>query len=158
MRVGLGHDTHRLVDGTDFVLGGVRISHSRSLYGHSDADVLLHAITDAVLGAAGLGDIGELFPDTDPANRGRSSVEMLRIAYEQVRQKGYGIVNLDCIVFAEKPKLGPMKQAIRQSIADILALPLDRVNVKAKTGERVGFLGREEAISAEAVVLLIGDR
>ena len=154
MRIGLGHDTHRLVEGTELVLGGVRIPFSHSLHGHSDADVLLHAITDALLGAAALGDIGELFPDNDPANRGRSSVDMLQIAYRKVLEKGYAITNLDCIIFAEKPKLGPLKQTIRERIAEVLELQLDQIGLKAKTGEKVGPIGRMEAISAEAVVLL----
>ena len=154
MRIGLGHDTHRLVEGTEITLGGVRIPFDCSLAGHSDADVLLHAITDALLGAAAMGDIGDLFPDSDPANRGRSSVEMLQIAYRQVREKGFGLVNLDCILFAEKPKLGPLKQTIRSRLAEILEVEPDRVSLKAKTGEKVGPVGRLEAISAEAVVLL----
>ncbi len=154
-RIGLGHDTHRLVPGTELVLGGVRIPHTRALHGHSDADVLLHAITDALLGAASLGDIGEMFPDTDPANRGRDSAEMLRIAHRLVRERGWEIVNLDCIVFAERPKLGPIKERIRNRIAEILSLKPDQVGIKAKTGEKVGPIGREEAIAAESVVLLV---
>ena len=136
------------------VLGGVRIPFSHSLHGHSDADVLLHAITDALLGAATLGDIGEIFPDDDSANRGRSSVEMLQIAYQKVREKGYTITNLDCIIFAEKPKFGPLKQTIRECIAEVLDLKIDQISLKAKTGEKVGPVGRMEAISAEAIVLL----
>jgi len=154
VRIGLGHDTHRLSAGTEIVLGGVRIPFDYSLIGHSDADVLLHAITDALLGAAAIGDIGDLFPDGDPENRGRSSVEMLRIAYEQVRRKGYVLSNLDCILFAEKPKLGPLKQTIRERLAEILEVEPDQIGLKAKTGEKVGPVGRMEAISAEAVVLL----
>ena len=114
MRVGIGHDTHRLGQGGPLRLGGIDIPHDRHLIGHSDADVLLHAITDALLGAAALGDIGELFPDTDAANRGRDSAEMLRQAARAVRRAGYQIVNLDCIVFAQRPKLSPHKDAIRQ--------------------------------------------
>ena len=154
LRIGLGHDTHRLVEGTEITLGGVRIPFEYSLAGHSDADVLLHAITDALLGAAAIGDIGDLFPDSDPANRGRSSVEMLQIAYEQVRRKGFSLVNLDCILFAEKPKLGPLKQTIRQRLAEILEVDPDQIGLKAKTGEKVGPIGRLEAIGAEAIVLL----
>ncbi len=154
-RIGLGHDTHRLVPGTELVLGGIRIPHTQTLHGHSDADVLLHAITDALLGAASLGDIGEMFPDTDPANRGRDSAEMLQIAYRLVRERGWEIVNLDCIVFAERPKLGPIKERIRDRIAEILSLRPDQIGITAKTGEKVGPLGREEAIAAESVVLLI---
>lgn len=127
------------------------------MVGHSDADVLLHAVTDALLGAAALGDIGELFPDTDPANRGRDSADMLRRAWEIAARQGWRIGNLDCIVFAERPKLGPVKQAIRERLAAILAIAPEQVGVKAKTGEKVGPIGREEAIAAECVVLLEKD-
>ncbi len=154
MRVGIGHDTHRLVAGGPLRLGGVEIPHERSLMGHSDADVLLHAVTDALLGAAGLGDIGELFPDTDPANRGRDSPDMLRRANERVLAAGYRLVNVDAIVFAQRPKLSPYKEAIRQRVAEILAIEPGAVGVKAKTGEGVGEVGREEIIMAQAVVLL----
>lgn len=128
--------------------------HDQELVGHSDADVLLHAVTDALLGAAALGDIGELFPDTEAANRGRDSAEMLSLALAKVAEAGYGIVNIDAIVFAERPKLSAYKSAIRQRMAEVLGLDVDRVGLKAKTGERVGPVGRQEAISAEAVVLL----
>lgn len=155
MRIGLGHDTHRLTAGGPLLLGGVAIPFDRHLDGHSDADVLLHAITDSLLGAAAMGDIGELFPDTDPANRGRDSSDMLRRAYREVIDRtGMKIVNLDCIVFAQQPKLTPFKPQIRQRIAEILELNIDQVSVKAKTGERVGPVGREEAIMAECVVLM----
>lgn len=155
MRIGLGHDTHRLTAGGPLLLGGVAIPFDRHLDGHSDADVLLHAITDSLLGAAAMGDIGELFPDTDPANRGRDSSDMLRRAYREVIDRtGMKIVNLDCIVFAQQPKLTPFKPQIRQRIAEILELNIDQVSVKAKTGERVGPVGREEAIVAECVVLM----
>jgi len=155
LRIGLGHDTHRLVAGTSILLGGVRIEHTKSLLGHSDADVLLHAITDALLGAAGFGDIGELFPDTDPVHCNRDSAEMLKIAWEQVRQKGWQIVNLDIVLFAEKPKITPYKEAIRRRIAELLDIDAAaQVGIKAKTGETLGIIGREEAISAECVVLL----
>jgi 2-C-methyl-D-erythritol 2,4-cyclodiphosphate synthase len=122
--------------------------------GHSDADALLHAVVDALLGAASLGDIGEMFPNTEPANRGRDSCEMLRLAHGKVERAGFRIVNLDCIVFLQKPKLAPYKQAIRRRIAELLELPADCVGVKAKTGEAVGPVGREEAVMAECVVLL----
>lgn len=154
MRVGIGHDTHRLGQGGPLRLGGVEIPHDRQLVGHSDADVLLHAITDALLGAASLGDIGELFPDNDPANRGRDSADMLALAYERVRQAGYRIANLDCVVLAQRPKFSPFKEAIRRRIAEILSLEVTQVGLKAKTGEQVGIVGREEAIVAESVVLL----
>lgn len=156
-RVGLGHDTHRLEAGRPLILGGVFIPFERGLSGHSDADVLLHAITDALLGAAGLGDIGEAFPDDDPANAGRDSSEFLLAALARVRQEGFRVVNLDCTIFAQRPKLSPHKEAIRQRVAALLGVPASLVNVKAKTGERVGPVGREEAMSADAVVLLVRD-
>ena len=155
IRIGLGHDTHRLVDGGPLILGGVSIPHNRRADGHSDADVLLHAITDAVLGAAGLGDIGQLFPNTDPANRNRDSAEMLKIAWEQVQQAGYELANIDCVVFAQRPKLLPFRDAICQRVAEILAVEMDQIFLKAKTGEGVDAVGNELAIAAQAVVLLI---
>lgn len=139
-------------------LGGIDIPHDRRAVGHSDADVLLHAITDAVLGAAALGDIGELFPDTDEENRGRDSADMLRQAYDRVRQAGYQIVNLDCIVFAQRPKLSAYKETIQERIAEILQTPSTCIGVKAKTGERVDAVGREEAIMAQCVALVEYER
>lgn len=136
-------------------IGGIEIPHDSHLVGHSDADVLLHALTDALLGAAALGDIGELFPDTDPANRNRDSAEMLQVAAGQVRSAGYAIANVDCILFAQRPKLSPYKRAIRQNLANLLAVDIGQVSVKAKTGELVGPVGREEAIQAECVILLV---
>jgi 2-C-methyl-D-erythritol 2,4-cyclodiphosphate synthase len=135
-------------------LGGIDIPHTHSAVGHSDADVLLHAITDAVLGAAALGDIGEMFPDTDETNRGRDSADMLRLALDRVTQAGFALVNLDCIVFAQKPKLSPHKEQIRQRVASILGVAPEQVNIKAKTGENVGSVGRQEAIQAECIALL----
>ena len=157
IRVGLGHDTHRLGPGTALVLGGVAIPHDRMALGHSDADVLLHAITDAILGAAALGDIGELFPDTDPANRGRDSAGMLRVAADRVAEAGWRIVNLDCVIFAQRPKILPHRSAIRSRVAVVLGIDVDRVWLKAKTGEKVGPIGEELAISAECVVLIERD-
>jgi 2-C-methyl-D-erythritol 2,4-cyclodiphosphate synthase len=153
-RVGIGHDTHRLEPGDTLRLGGIDIPHDRRAVGHSDADVLLHAITDAILGAAVLGDIGDLFPDTDPNNRGRDSVDMLSVAYERVRMAGYRVVNLDCIVFAQRPKVLPYRDPIQRRIAKVLGIDPDTVGLKGKTGEHVGPIGREEAISAQCVVLL----
>jgi 2-C-methyl-D-erythritol 2,4-cyclodiphosphate synthase len=135
-------------------LGGIDIPAAAQAVGHSDADVLLHALTDALLGAASLGDIGEMFPNTDPANRGRDSGEMLALAWQAVRVRGFRIVNLDCIVFLQEPKLSPYKAPIRQRIADLLGLDVEQVGLKAKTGESVGPVGRQEAIMAECVVLL----
>ncbi len=154
MRVGIGHDTHRLVEGRPLILGGVRLEHSRGLAGHSDADVVLHAVTDALLGAAGLGDIGELFPDTDPKWRDADSSLFLRQTLERLNQAGWRVVNVDVIVFAQEPKLGPIKGRIRENLARLLGVGVDAVNVKAKTGEKVGHIGRGEAISCQAVVLI----
>lgn len=154
LRVGIGHDTHRLTAGGPLRLGGVDIPHDHQLVGHSDADVLLHAITDALLGAAGLGDIGELFPDNDPANRGRDSAEMLSAALGLVYEAGYRVVNVDAIVFAEQPKLSCFKPLIETRIAELLRIESSQVNIKAKSGERVGPVGRQEAILSESVVLL----
>ncbi|MBI2823229.1 MAG: 2-C-methyl-D-erythritol 2,4-cyclodiphosphate synthase [Planctomycetia bacterium] len=153
-RVGIGHDTHRLSPGGPLKLGGVVVPYDRGLVGHSDADVLLHAVTDALLGAAGLGDIGELFPDTDPANRGRDSAEMLTEALRRVAEAGYRVVNVDCIVFAERPKLSPYKETIQKRLASLLSVSADRVGVKAKTGEGLGPVGRQEAMMATSVVLI----
>ena len=153
-RIGIGHDTHRLEPGNGLWIGGLHIPHSQSAVGHSDADVLLHAITDAILGAAALGDIGELFPNTDPKNKDRSSSEMLAIAFDKVRSAGWNIVNMDCIVFAEKPKILPHREQIRLRVADLLAVDSSQVWLKAKTGEGVGPIGEERAIAAECVVLL----
>ncbi len=135
-------------------MGGIDIPHDRQLVGHSDADVLLHAVTDALLGAAALGDIGELFPDTDPANFNRDSSEMLALAYERVQASGYCVVNLDCIVFAQRPKLSPHKAALQANIARILNVAPNQVGVKAKTGEGVGPVGEGDLMMAECVALL----
>ena len=154
IRIGLGHDTHRLGPGAGLVIGGITIPHDRAAIGHSDADVLLHALTDALLGAAALGDIGERFPDTDPANRGRDSADMLRRAAARVAEAGWRIVNLDCVVFAQRPKILPHRAAIRRRIAEILGIDDSAVWLKAKTGEGVGPIGEELAIAAECVVLI----
>lgn len=154
IRVGIGHDTHRLAPGGPLRLGGLEIPHDQHLLGHSDADVLLHAVTDAVLGAAGLGDIGELFPDTAAENRGRDSAEMLTTALAHARNAGYRVVNADCIVFAQRPKLSAQKLALQARLAELLGTAADAVGIKAKTGELVGPVGREEAIMAQCVVLL----
>lgn len=157
-RVGIGHDTHRLVPGDGIRLGGVTIPCDRSLLGHSDADVLLHAVTDALLGAAAMGDIGEMFPDDDPANAGRSSVEMLKLAYAKIRDMGWSVRNLDCIVFAQKPKLGEYKPLIARKISETLEITPQQVNVKAKTGEGVGPVGEGIVLEAECVVMIIPSR
>ena len=154
MRVGLGHDTHRLEEGRPLLLGGVRVPYPRGLAGHSDADVVLHALTDALLGAAGLGDIGDAYPDTDPAWRGADSALFLRETLARLNRDGWRVVNVDVIVFAQEPKLGPVKAAIRANLAALVGLSPEAVNVKAKTGERVGHIGRAEAIACQAVVLI----
>ena len=153
-RIGFGCDLHRFTEGVSLRLGGVSIPFSKSLLGHSDADVLLHAIADALLGAAGLGDVGELFPDTAEENRGRDSGEILALCNEAVAEAGWRVSNLDCVVSAQRPKLGPLKETMRNRIAAILGVEPGQVNVKAKTGEHVGPVGRLEAIEAQAVVLL----
>lgn len=154
LRIGIGHDTHRLGEGGPLLLGGVRIDFSHHLVGHSDADVLLHAIADSLLGAANMGDIGEWFPDTAAENRQRDSQEMLRLIVQRIGEVGFRIVHLDCIVFAEAPKLTPHKLPIRQSLAKILGVPIEAVSVKAKTGEGVDAVGQRVAISAQSIVLL----
>jgi len=153
-RIGLGHDSHRLGPGDGLLIGGVSIPHHRAAIGHSDADVLLHAITDALLGAAALGDIGEMFPDTDPANQGRDSADMLRRALDRVSAAGWRIVNLDCVIFAQRPKILPHRPALRRRIAEILGIDEAAVWLKAKTGEGVGPIGEELAVGAECVVLI----
>ncbi len=153
-RVGSGHDTHRLTEGRPLILGGVAIPHSRGLFGHSDADAVLHAITDALLGAAGLGDIGDAYPDTDPRWQGADSRRFLSETLAKLNQLGWRPVNLDVTIFAEEPKLGPVKSAIRDTVANLIGLPPDCVNVKAKSGEKVGHIGRGEAIGCHAVVLI----
>ena len=154
LRIGLGHDTHRLAPDRALILGGVKIDFDRGLLGHSDADILLHAVTDALLGAAGMGDIGDAFPDTDPAYKGIDSTILLARTLEKVRDAGWELVNLDCTIFAQRPKLAIHKATIRKRLSELLDLPVSAINVKAKTGEGVGPIGREEAMSADAIVLL----
>jgi 2-C-methyl-D-erythritol 2,4-cyclodiphosphate synthase len=154
LRVGIGHDTHRLVEGRRLVLGGLQIDHPRGLAGHSDADVVCHAVADALLGAAGLGDIGEHYPDTDPKWQGLDSTRLLAEVVDQLGRGGWLAVNCDLIVHAQEPRLGPHKSTIRANIARLLRLPEAAVNVKAKTGEHVGPVGRGEAIECHAVVLI----
>jgi 2-C-methyl-D-erythritol 2,4-cyclodiphosphate synthase len=154
MRVGVGHDTHRFADGRPLLLGGVRVEHPRGLIGHSDADVVLHAVVDALLGAAGLGDIGDLYPDDDPAHKDADSRRFLSDTLARLNRAGWRPVNVDVIVFAQEPKLGPLKAAIRANLAGLLGLPVAAVNVKAKTGEHVGHIGRAEAVACQAVALI----
>lgn len=154
LRIGEGWDTHALVPGRKLVLGGVEIPYERGLLGHSDADALLHAITDALFGAAGLGDIGRHFPDTDERFRGADSFTLLKEAASRVRQAGWGIVNVDSTVIAQAPKLAPYIEAMRERIGQALDLPAAQVNVKAKTAEKLGPVGMGQSIEARAVVLL----
>lgn len=149
--VGIGYDTHRLADSRRLIIGGVEIPWQQGLDGHSDADVLTHAVIDALLGAAGLGDIGEHFPDTDERFSGADSIELLRTVVARLAADRYTIANVDCTVVMQAPKLGPHKQAIRARLADVLGLPVARVNVKATTGEGIGFVGRGEGVAALAV-------
>jgi 2-C-methyl-D-erythritol 2,4-cyclodiphosphate synthase len=156
LRIGIGEDSHRTAPGGPLRIGSIDVPHDRQLVGHSDADVLLHAVTDALLGAAALPDIGRLFSNTDPANRGRDSADMLAAAAAKVAQAGYRVVNLDCVVHAERPKLADYQDAIRHRIAGILRISPFQVGLKAKTGEGVGVVGREEVIVARCVALLEG--
>lgn len=148
---GIGFDSHRLAPGRKLVIGGVEIPHDRGLEGHSDADVLTHAVIDALLGAAGLGDIGQHFPDTDERYRGADSIVLLEHVMRLLAQEGLRVLNVDCTVVMERPKIAPYKQQIVERLAQVLDLPLRRVNVKASTGERIGFVGREEGVAALAV-------
>lgn len=156
LRIGFGEDTHRTEPGGPLRIGGIDVPHDRQLVGHSDADVLLHAVTDAVLGAAALPDIGRMFPNTEEVNRGRDSAEMLTIAAARAGDVGYRVVNLDCVVQAERPKLADYIDAIRHRIAGILRLNPNQIGLKAKTGEGAGPVGREEVIEAQCVALLEG--
>ncbi len=154
MRIGHGYDVHKLVEGRDLILGGVKIEHSLGLLGHSDADVLLHAVSDALLGAAGLGDIGKHFPDTDPKYKGANSRVLLRHVVGLVRENGYRISNVDVTMIAQKPKLKDHIPQMRANIASDLGIAENRVNVKATTEERLGFTGTEEGMACHAVCLL----
>ncbi|MFC3625637.1 2-C-methyl-D-erythritol 2,4-cyclodiphosphate synthase [Vogesella amnigena] len=154
-RIGQGYDVHRLVEGRPLILGGVTIPHDKGLLGHSDADALLHAITDAVLGAAALGDIGRHFPDTDPTFKGADSGVLLQEAMRRVRAAGWQLLNVDSTIIAQQPKLAPHIDAIRARIAALLDIDVSCVNVKGKTNEKLGYLGRAEAIETQAVCLLV---
>lgn len=154
LRVGLGYDVHALVEGRPLILGGVTIPHALGLDGHSDADVLAHAIADALLGAIRGGDIGKLFPDTDPAYKGADSLKLLAEVARVVRAGGYEIIDIDCVIAAQAPKLSPFREEIRRRLADACSIPVDRLGIKATTTEHLGFEGREEGISAQAVALV----
>ncbi len=157
IRIGQGYDVHRLIEGRKLILGGVEIPHPKGLLGHSDADVLLHAICDALLGAAALGDIGTHFPDHDPAYEGISSLILLQSCRKLLWECGYTVGNLDATIIAQQPKLAPYLPQMRQAIAKGLKVPIDRISIKATTEEGLGFSGREEGIAASAVVLLEED-
>ena len=154
MRVGYGYDVHRLTEGRDLIIGGVKIEYELGLLGHSDADVLLHAICDALLGAAALGDIGAHFPDTDPAYKGIDSRKLLALVGEKIKSKGYKIINIDATIIAQAPKMRPHIEAMRKNIAQTLCIDIYDVNIKATTEEHLGFTGRGEGIEARAVALL----
>ena len=153
-RIGQGTDIHRLVEGRRLVLAGVEIPWEKGLLGHSDADVVYHAVSNALLGAIGEGDIGRHFPDSDPRYKGASSVELLRVVMGMVKTKGFRVGNVDLTVLAERPKLGPYREEMQKNLAAVLEVTPEDVNIKATTGEKMGFVGREEGMMAEAVVLL----
>ena len=154
MRIGHGYDVHKLVEGRDLIIGGVKIEHSLGLLGHSDADVLLHAVSDALLGAAGLGDIGKHFPDTDPQYKGADSLKLLQIVAQRVQEAGYQVSNIDVTMIAQRPKLRPHIAQMEQNIASAVGVDVSRVNVKATTEERLGFTGEELGMACHAVCLL----
>lgn len=154
LRIGHGYDVHRLVEGRKLIVGGVEIPHEKGLLGHSDADVLLHAISDALLGAAALGDIGCLFPDTDERFKGADSLLLLKEVVAVLKKNGYSVVNIDSTLLAQRPKMRPYIDEMRKNIADACGISVDFVSVKATTEEKLGFTGREEGISAHAVCLI----
>ena len=154
MRVGMGYDVHKLVEGRKLILGGVEIEHTLGLLGHSDADVLVHAIMDALLGAAALGDIGKHFPDTDPKYKGISSMKLLEHVKNLLEEHGYIVENIDATVIAQKPKLRPFIEQMEQNVADTLGIAKEQINIKATTEEGLGFSGRQEGMAAHAVCLL----
>lgn len=154
LRIGNGYDVHRLTEGRDLILGGVKIPWEKGLLGHSDADVLVHAVMDALLGAAALGDIGQHFPDSDPAYKGADSLVLLKKVGTLIGERGYEVVNIDAAIIAQRPKMAPHIGTMRQNIARVLDMDVSCVNVKATTEERLGFTGREEGIAASAVCLL----
>lgn len=155
IRVGLGFDVHRFAEGRPCIIGGVTIPHEKGLAGHSDADVLLHALADAILGALGRGDIGRHFPDTDPAYKDADSLDLLKRVWRLAEADGYALGNADMVVMAERPKIGPYAEAMKAAIAAALGCGADRLNIKATTMEKMGFVGREEGVGAQAVVCLV---
>ena len=154
MRVGMGYDVHKLTEGRDLILGGVKIPWEKGLLGHSDADVLIHAVMDALLGASALGDIGKHFPDTDPAYKGISSLKLLEYVMDLLEKNGFSVGNVDAVIIAQKPKMAPHIPQMRKNLAEAMRIPEARVNVKATTEEGLGFTGRGEGIASQAVCLL----
>ena len=154
LKIGHGYDVHELVANRDLIIGGVKIPYEKGLLGHSDADVLLHAITDAIIGALGLGDIGHAFPDTNPETQGIASTKILADIYQVMVEKGYCIGNIDATILAEAPKMAPHLQEMKQIIAEILQTEIENINIKATTTEKLGFIGRREGMACEAVVLI----
>ncbi len=155
LRVGIGFDAHALVEGVPLVLGGVELDYDRGLVGHSDGDVIAHALIDALLGAAGLGDIGSLFPSGDDRFRGAGSLDLLEEAYARVREAGYELVNADCVLVGEEPRIAPQRDEMRARLAGVLGVEPDRIAVRATTTDRLGFTGRGEGLAAQAVALLV---
>ena len=155
MRVGLGYDVHKLVEGRNLIIGGVDIPHEKGLLGHSDADVLIHAVMDSILGALALGDIGKHFPDTDGKYKGADSMKLLEFVYNLINEKGYGIANIDCTIIAQSPKMAPHIQSMRENIAKALNTSIDNINVKATTEEGLGFTGAKEGLAAQSICLLV---
>ncbi|SHH44200.1 2-C-methyl-D-erythritol 2,4-cyclodiphosphate synthase [Tepidibacter thalassicus] len=158
MRFGIGYDVHKLVENRDLIIGGVNIPHEKGLLGHSDADVLIHAIMDAILGALALGDIGRHFPDNDPKYKGANSVKLLEFVADLISNKGYKVNNIDSVIIAQKPKMAPYIDKMRDNIANALNIDVECVNVKATTEEGLGFTGSEEGISSQAICSLVVDK
>lgn len=154
MRIGLGYDVHKLVEGRPLIMGGVNIPHEKGLLGHSDADVLIHAIMDSMLGALALGDIGKHFPDTDEEYKGADSMKLLKCVNDLINEKGYVVNNIDSIIIAQSPKMAPHIQSMRKNIADVLNTSIDNISVKATTEEGLGFTGTKQGISAQSICLL----
>ena len=155
MRVGLGYDVHKLVEGRKLIIGGVNVPHEKGLLGHSDADVLIHAVMDSILGALALGDIGKHFPDTDEKYKGADSMKLLEFVYNLINETGYGIGNIDCTIIAQSPKMAPHIQNMRENIAKALNTSIENINVKATTEEGLGFTGAKEGIAAQSICLLV---
>lgn len=155
MRIGIGYDVHKLVENRDLIIGGVNVPHEKGLLGHSDADVLIHAVMDSILGALALGDIGKHFPDTDEKYKGADSMKLLEFVYNLINEKGYNIGNIDCTIIAQSPKMAPHIQNMRENIAKTLNTSIENINVKATTEEGLGFTGAKEGISAQSICLLV---